>query len=213
MAAAWVVRPPLPRQSRTLRSAAVAAGRSRSRRYRRCPSRCPSEPGSGLRAPHPGGVVSWAESEELAILQEDTGRERVGRWRPGLVEWNGGLGRSGPDSASRPASWPRGLLPPRPPGLATPGPGLLCRRKGTRKGRGGAAHRSRDASNRVESHRRTRWSAVILSGCSCTGSPEQSRLCVMLKNHFCNMVGWGLGTVTVLWAYAALQHSKLWAGL
>ena len=64
-----------------------------------------------------------AESEELALRREDEEGERLGRSRPGLAKWNGGLGSSGPDAPSRPCVLARGLISSRAPGLTIPGRG------------------------------------------------------------------------------------------
>lgn len=111
-------------------AAAAAAGWSRSPRSHRCRSCRALEPGSRPEAPNPGGVLGWAESEELALQREDAEGERLGRSRLGLTKCNGRLGSPGPDAPSRSCVLAGGLIPSRASGLTIPGRGLLCWRKG-----------------------------------------------------------------------------------
>lgn len=90
----------------------------------------------------PISKVWWAGQSRRNWLSrgKDAEGERLGRWHPGLAKWNKGSRKP----------WARRLLLacvlagdllPKSPGLAIPGRGLLCRRKGKGKGHRGCGTR------------------------------------------------------------------------
>lgn len=115
-------------------AAAAAAGWSRSPRSHRCRSCRALEPGSRPKAPNPGDVLGWAESEELALQREDAEGEPLGRSRLGLTKCIGGLGSPGPDAPSWSCVLAGGSNSSQGPGAhhAWPGAALLEEGKGVR---------------------------------------------------------------------------------
>lgn len=87
----------------------------------------------------PISKVWWAGQSRRNWLSsgEDAEGKRLGRWRPGLAKWNKGSRKPWAGRLVPACVLAGDLLPPKPPGLAIPGWGLLCRRKGKGKGRGG----------------------------------------------------------------------------